>query len=176
MRHAFIALVLFLVGGAVSKADTVVNVAIQPTLIGCLNTGGCETVGVSFNWDTTNNTFSDLIFTQSGPFPAFTGMVQMNSSGFSLGSDALGSLSVFREVPGRTDIGSAPGIYHNIDLNFFCPSGCAEGDNFNLTDAVVTAVSTPEPGTLTLVGMGLLGLVNLRKARRDRLTAGAVGV
>jgi hypothetical protein len=176
MRRVLLAVVLFLVGGGVSKADTVVNVAIQPTMIGCLNTGGCETVGVTFNWDTTNNTFSDPVFTQSGPMPPFTGMVEMNSSGFSLGSNAIGGLSVFREAPGITDIGSAPGIYHNIDLNFFCPSGCVEGDNFNLTDAIVTAVSAPEPGTLALVGLGLLSLVNLRKARRDRFTDGIVGI
>jgi PEP-CTERM motif len=176
MKHLLILLLLFATA-VISRADNLVSVTTEPTVYSVFGPGGCcvnETIGVTFAWDVTTNVLSNFVVTQTGPFPTFTeanvsfGPSFINFLSFSDGQGD--SFAVFREAPGRNNIGSAPGTYENIDLNLFCPGRCPEGDNFNIGTAVVTSlgdgdhdsddpVSTPEPGTFALLGVGLVGLL-----------------
>jgi hypothetical protein len=70
-----------------------------------------------------------------------------------------------------------PGTYQT-DMDLLCSGkdACLGGDWFqrdgNAGEAVVSAVSTPEPGTLALVGVGLIGLLaRKRKAHRTPIAA-----
>jgi hypothetical protein len=183
----FLTLVILLVTTMVSRADSFVSVTTEPTVYGLAGPGGncCvnETIGVTFTWDVATNVLSNFVVTQTGPLPTFSevpGSAQFGPSflGFLAFSDGQEDLfSVFREAPGRNNIGSAPGTYENIGLDLFCGqfARCLEGDNINIGTAVVTSlgdgdhdgddpVSTPEPGTLALLGVGLVGFL-ARKAK-----------
>ena len=69
-----------------------------------------------------------------------------------------------------------PGTYY-ADLNLFC-GFCIEGDEFGSPDATATVtalgnsdhdaddpVATPEPSTLALVGIGLVGVLACKRRR-----------
>jgi hypothetical protein len=173
-----LALLFIFVTAAAAKADTVVNVRVEPTTFGLFSEhSGDETIGVTFAWDTTTNVLSNFVVTQSGPIPALTfsfvsfGSSFINQINF---SDPQGDVfSVFREESGLANIGNTPGTYSPLGLDFICKqSGCTEGEFINFGTAVVTGTSTPaaEPGTLVLLGICFLGLLT-HKIKPFRLPA-----
>jgi hypothetical protein len=170
-----LALLLVFATAAGSRADTLVNVTIEPTTYQLLFNGADETIGATFTWDVTTNVLSNFVVTQSGPLPTLTfSFVGFGSSFISQMnfSDSQGDVfSVFRERTGLANIGNTPGTYTPLGLDLICKQpGCIEGEFINIGTAVVTAVSTPtpEPGTLALLGVGLVGF--LARKRRSRTT------
>ena len=180
MKRGIIIAILILTLGSVAKADNIVSVVIAPTDFGILSgmvdgkfVSGDVTMGVGFDWNTTTQTLSNFVISQTGPFgqgmpgsPSFTTIDDgalvlldfFNKDGalFQLNSGNHGGL--IPPLPGT------PGTYL-ADLDFFCP-GCG-GDNFKVGTATVAAIS--EPGTLALLGVGLVGLLT-RKRKKPELS------
>ena len=78
---------------------------------------------------------------------------------------------MFRESSGLTNIGNTPGTYTPLGLDLICKqTGCIEGEFINIGTADVTAASatTPEPGTLVLLGVGFIGFLARKTRRSDR--------
>jgi PEP-CTERM motif len=169
---------------SIAKADTVVSVVLEPTqftgLSGFINghlVEGNETVGVSFNWDTTKETLSNFVLTAAGPWG--TGLsnipadVAFDPSGsiFLMNFNGPGvqfQLDYLNHAPdGFPHLSSAPGTYFT-DLGFFCDQCTPAKSDFEIGTATVTA--TPEPGTLTLLGVGLLGLLARKRRKPAQLS------
>ena len=191
MKRLVVSAILLLIFGVGAQADTIVSVSLNPVDYGLQvsNTGqifGDEIVAVTFTWDVTTETLSNIVVAASGPFQGYSLPGTMSASlwpgGSTLGGPAIGNLSLqlidtvsqfsvvytlnysFHSIPGlAVALPSIPGTYY-ADLNLFC-GFCIGGDEFSsAATATVTSVSTPEPGTLTLVAVGLFGL-SLRKRK-----------
>lgn len=174
MKYLLALLVVFAMAAG-SRADTLVSVAIEPTTYHVIFNSPDETIGATFTWDVTTNVLSNFVVTQSGPLPTLTfsfvsfGSSFINQINF---SDAQGDVfSVFRESSGLTNIGNTPGTYTPLGLDLICKqTGCIEGEFINIGTADVTAASatTPEPGTLVLLGVGFIGFLARKTRRSDR--------
>lgn len=169
-----------------ARADNIVAVSLNPFDYGTqvLPTGqslGDEIVAVTFTWDATTEVISNIVIATSGPFQGvqIPGSIDLISSGDLWGTtSSIGRLNFlltysaepqflitytldysFHHLPdnGFIALPSIPGTYYadeNLDCGF-----CFAGDqNSEFATATVTAIHTPEPNTLLLLGAGLAAL------------------
>ena len=176
MKRVFIIAFLFLIP-ALARADNIVTVALNPVEFwpdggnGSLVTRtllDAEIVAATFTWDTTTGVLSNIVVAATGPFQnspdnpttlsGFQGPTIVYLQ-FALTSSLFGNasyqLNYFEHGGLIPSLGSTPGTYVT-DLGVFCR--CLGGDNFDLGTATVTAVPTPEPNTLILLGAGITAL------------------
>jgi PEP-CTERM motif len=178
---------------ALAKADSYVAVTLNPALFEVGNTGQDQIISMTFTWDTTTQVISDVTMTGSGiwqgveQLPSETGFTPnpvwnfINKEGDIYQIDYLD-----HEFPPSERLSSTPGTYL-LDLFYTC-SQCSqefsqvEGSvgfpNGGLPTATVTSlgdgdhdgddpVSTPEPGSLLLLGAGITALafaISLQKS------------
>jgi hypothetical protein len=165
---------------SIAQADTV-NVVFNPAGFGFDSAGSnpFETIGLSFTWDTTTQTLSNFVLTSEGPVTGFSSTptaVLFNGSEIDLLNFSNGKGDIFQLDYGfhglvQPRLSSTPGTYP-LDLNLEChgdPRVCT-GTFTNVFDTatVTAAVSTPEPGTLALVGVGLVGSL-ARKRKKSAI-------
>jgi hypothetical protein len=172
LRRGILAAVVFFGISAIARADTVVSVALGPTqfLTGVSSTGlPFETIGVTFNWDTTTQTLFDFQLTSSGPVTGFH-----STPTFVLFDNASGSIRLLDFFNAQGDLfqldyaihgifpllSSTPGTYVT-DLDLFCSGFCGGlgGDHFTTGLAVVSPTATPEAGMLPILSPGLAALL-----------------
>jgi PEP-CTERM motif len=159
-----------------------VSVTLQPTFF----QGANATIGATFKWNTVTQTLFDFNVTATGTATGFSNtpltevfgpdgitiLAFRNSNGdiFELNYENHAGLlfPLLEDVPGT----------YQTDMDLLCSGkdACLGGDWFqrdgNAGEAVVSAVSTPEPGTLALVSVGLIGLLaRKRKAHRTPIAA-----
>jgi hypothetical protein len=173
MKRMIVVSILLLVAASIAQADSVVNVVFNPAEFGDAGSPPLETIALSFTWDTTTQTLSNFNFTSQGPLTGFASVpaaVIFDGPVLSFLSFTNGKGDAFQLDYGfhgfvEPKLTGTPGVYA-LDLNLECrsdPHVCT-GDFTNVTDtATVTAVSTPEPGSLALLLEGLLGLVTVKK-------------
>jgi hypothetical protein len=177
MQRIMAIAIVMLAMTAVARADSLVSVDMLPV------TSRGETVEVNFIWDTTTNVLSDLHVTSSplwGPLTLQNVQFGFNDTGSHFGLALLdftspgGEFALDGSFDNFNPIGSAPGTY-TTELFFQCvPATCppgAIGFDLKIGSAIVTPfnpVATPEPGTLTLLGVGLASLA-IRKYKRPPL-------
>jgi hypothetical protein len=155
---------------ALAKADSFVQVDMSASAL-LFN----ETVAVSLVWDTTTNVLSDIDITSTGPWGMFsttpnflTFAPRVDNPNNPVGMAALAFLSpggtVFMEeifISSLNPILPAPGVYVTQTV-FFCSASNSDpncgGTDVGDSLATVTAISTPEPNTLALLGAGLVAL------------------
>ena len=172
-----IAVVLFASAGTV-KADSIVSVQLLPVtfpiLISLPGGGGIpttETIGVTFDWNTTTQTLSNFVVTSSGPLTGY-----LNTPPFVLfdGSGSIELIDFFDSQGGIFQLDyfihsfpplpGTPGTYVT-DLDLICsPQENCANDHFALGTATVTA--TPEPATFALLTVGFAGML-LRKRKKS---------
>jgi hypothetical protein len=186
MKRFAVMVILAFCLASVAKADSFVSVVIAPTTFSNLQAfinGQLvtvdETVGVSFNWDTTTQTLSDFAVTAVGPFGEGlsnipTAIIFKSSGGLSLLNFSNGQGDQFQMNSGIhggliPPIPPVPGVY-SADLDFFCPQCVSGGDNFKIGTATVSSTAISEPGTLVLLGVGLAALA-ARKRRKQLLAS-----
>jgi hypothetical protein len=196
MKRLVVFTILLLIFGVAARADTILAVSLNPVDYGqqVSKTGqifGDEIVAVTFTWDVTTETLSNIVVAASGPFQGYSVPGSISASlwpgGSTLGGPAIGKLDFqlidtvsqfsvlyslnysFHNIPGSAvALPAIPGTYY-ADLNLFC-GFCISGDEFSSgATATVTNISTPEPGTLSLVAVGLLGW-SLRKRKKRVLS------
>jgi hypothetical protein len=170
-----ILMAIFLLGlASIVQADTLVNVVFQPVTF--FQSPPFETIDLSFTWDTTTQTISNVVITSAGPLTGFSNIPyvdlfdgsEIEKLGFSNGKGETFQLEYsFHGDILQPELSSTPGTYPT-DVNLFCdgdPHVC--GGFFTDTGhtATVTAVATPEPGTLALVGVGLVGLLGRKRKK-----------
>jgi hypothetical protein len=172
-----IVMAVFLLGlASIAQADTLVNVVFQPVTF--FQSPPFETIGVSFTWDTTTQILSNFVITSVGPVTGFSpSFVIFDSSeieklSFSNGKGESFQLEYsFHGDILQPELSSTPGTYP-IDVNLFCngdPHVCGGFYTDTGHTATVTAVATPEPGTLALVGVGLVGGSLARKRKKSAI-------
>jgi hypothetical protein len=142
-----------------------VLVTLKPTTFQGLNT----TISGSFLWNTSTNALSNFNLTTTGMLSSFSstpiagGAFQGTLFQLSFKNASGDNLQLnYEDLPGIIrPLEDVPGTYAT-EYFIDCGGVDCRGDFFQRGgtsgDAVVTAVSTPEPATLTLVGIGLLGL------------------
>jgi hypothetical protein len=166
MKH-FILGLLFLFAVTAAKADNIINVDVKPGFFGPLLydptpiPGGVmfqsdfETIRVNFAWDLTTGVMSDFQVSAAGLFDQGLALVDAsptavnfaNAAGDTFGwhfvSDLYSTLPPFETVPGT---------YFSADFQFHCEE-CFAFKN-DIVPGSIT-VSTPEPGSFSLVAAGL---------------------
>jgi hypothetical protein len=181
MKRFFALAVLLFTMATISKADDIVAVTLQPTQFGSFTTGtiqeqtnGYETVGMSFDWNLTTRTLFDFSLTATGLFgeglsipEGFTTVLpgdEIDHLGFGSGDGRTQWQLNYSDhfLPGSPLFGlkSTPGTYLT-DLYYRCGDCLIANDDFEIGSATVT--QTPEPGTLLLLGSGLVGMLLLMK-------------
>jgi hypothetical protein len=190
-RLSLIVAMLFI--PTLAKADSFLQVDFSPTIYHALATGPngnpdasnpatWETISLSFTWDTTTNALSNIDLDAVGPWaPGLSGSTPFLSVIDSRGIVRLIFNSPTTELLIESD-GEGPfvfaqgsaGFTQDRPLWFYCdgcnPAGEGEHDWFMTVTSLGDGdhdkddpVATPEPGTLTLLGAGLLGLVLIKK-------------
>lgn len=164
------AMAVLLLFAATARADNIVAVILEPTtfpdLAGTINgqfVDASETVGATFNWNTTTQTMYDFTLFAAGPF--WTGIEHLSFTQASIG-DHPGILDLFSSegdlfqlnynIHGnffQPALTSAPGIF-KTDLFLFCSQCSENSERFAGGTAIVTA--TPEPCALLLLIAGFV--------------------
>lgn len=171
MKCVIAVAILFLIP-ALARADSFVQVNYAPTTFDVAgfnpSWGSQETIAVSFLWDTTTDVLSDFNVTAQGslPLPFMTSAPyytifqgQLAFLGLFGGQWQTGNIDHVETEPLLT---ADPGI-QRTDLFLGEPNG--QTLDFASGTATVTAVLTPEPGTLLLLAAGL-GLVVMFSQRK----------
>jgi hypothetical protein len=180
MKRSMVMAIVLVAVASIARADNLVNVVFNPADFGSAGGVPFETIELSFTWDTTTQTLSNFVLTSEGPVTGFSSTptaVLFNGPEIDLLNFSDGKGDVFQLDYGfhggliQPRLSSTPGTYP-LDLNLECqgdPRVCT-GTFTNVFDtATVTAVvSTSEPGTLALVGVGLVGLLG-RKRKKSAL-------
>lgn len=162
----YLAVAILLLFATAARADSFVQVDYAPTVFDVAgfnpSWGSQETIAVSFLWDTTTSVLSDFKVTVEGalplgnsaPFYLVSGG-QLNFLSLFDGQWQTGNIDHVEIEPILTD---DPGV-QRTDLFLGAPTGNTL--DFMGGTATVTTVDptkTPEPGTVALLGMGLLAL------------------
>lgn len=199
-RLALIVAMLFI--PALAKADSFVQVVLNPASPLPDNGASGIIASASFEWDTTTNVLSDFTVHVTGPWTAFSNNASwaMNNDPQHAGPSAI-SFVTFTDVKdgetfsldyhddyydaiflggGHLPLTSTPGTYET----FLALEGTWTGNGWrNFGTATVTSlgdgdhdgddpVSTPEPGSLLMLLAGLAALALAIHARANRWTVG----
>jgi hypothetical protein len=161
---------LVLAPGAV-RADEV-QVTMSITFNGSATCGVLcsETLDGSFLWNTTTQAASDLSETFTGPISYGTFGVSGTSTDLQMTfSDAGGDFATIGTDMGTgspilgsyTPVGGAPGPgeFSVVDSACVTPLCLADLNNGGVGAASLTVAATPEPGTASLMVIGLLGVL-----------------
>jgi hypothetical protein len=198
-RPALIAFLCFLfLFPALAKADSFVSVVVQPNQVANFYPGD-NILQISFVWNTTDGILSDfdLVTSPGAPpnFPAITPISFSAPSGTQQiqGSEifnitlaaAPNALFTLEERAHNDDNGilSTPGTRQGLETLYICDhcdgrDGSASLQIWGQATSTVTSfaddpVSTPEPGSLILLGAGLAALALAVSSAKWRLTASA---
>ena len=174
MKHKILGL---LAVGLLAGPMAAQAVPIEWALNGTILQGG--TAGGSFVFDADTQTFSDILLTTSAgrTYTQFAGENMLFAAtaflqeGVSSGETIALNLedittSLLTNAGGVLHINTSPELSFFAEFNCLAISGCANGIGFAVSNWEFNGVSTltgtplvvPEPGTLALFGLGLLGL------------------
>jgi hypothetical protein len=163
---SFVLIVLVLTAATCVRADELA-VVFDPVQFG-LSGNLTETIGLSFNWDTTTGTLSDFDLETQGPIQGFSNTPSFESAD-PLFLDFFNSSGVLfqQNYAIHGNFGSllpriqpVPGTYYT-DVDLSC-NGCPMGQSFDfprLGTATVTDVPEPSVASLVLLSLGALLLM-----------------
>jgi PEP-CTERM motif len=168
---------------ALAKADSYVAVVLSPAVFEVGDQGQGQIISMTFTWDTTSQVISDVTMTGTGiwqgveQLPSAAGFTPSPVWSFTNKEGDIYQIDYLDHAfPQSTWLSSKPGTYL-LDLFYFC-SQCSNafsqdegsvGLNGGLPTATVTSlgdgdhdgddpISTPEPGSLVLLGVGVAAL------------------
>lgn len=86
--------IILLFAASAARADSFVQVVLEPATFPNVDTMGDETIGASFVWQTTTQVLSDFTVTANGPIAGFSifGDAEINDSGIEVNNDNLALL------------------------------------------------------------------------------------